>query len=56
MDTILLTLDEWLDEFYSNACCADSFTAARNLCGCGGSASLPSGVSRIIREAVEDRR
>lgn len=49
----LLTLDEWIEEFEANACCPDRWTAARMLCGCGGSAELPSGVSRLIREAFE---
>lgn len=48
----LMTLAEWLDEFHANACCPDSVTAARRLCGCGGSAQIPSGVSRVIVDAL----
>lgn len=43
-----LTAEEWWREFHANACCPDSITAARTFCGCGGSAQLPSGVSRLL--------
>lgn len=43
-----LTADEWRDEFFANACCPDAVTAARMLCGCGGSARIPTGVSRLL--------
>lgn len=36
-----LTYEQWWAEWRSNACCPDSVTAARRLCGCGGSARLP---------------
>lgn len=51
-----LSLGEWIAEFESNACCSDYPTAARRMCGCGGSAQLPQGVSRIIRSYYDDLR
>ncbi|AYB70638.1 hypothetical protein SEA_SERENDIPITOUS_97 [Mycobacterium phage Serendipitous] len=35
-----LTWAEWWAEFDANACCPDKHTAARRLCGCGGSAAF----------------
>lgn len=49
-----MTLYEWVDEFNANACCSSSHEAARNMCGCGGSAELPYGVSRVIKQYFED--
>lgn len=43
-----LTWAEWWAEFDSNACCPDAIYAARTLCGCGGSARIPSGISRLL--------
>ena len=43
-----LTAEEWWAEFNANACCPDSIVAARRLCGCGGSARIPSGISRLL--------
>lgn len=43
-----LPADEWWAEFRSNACCPDATTAARRLCGCGGSARIPTGISRLL--------
>ncbi len=48
-----LPFDEWWDEFNANACCPDAVTAARRLCGCGGSASLPYGISRLLTPESE---
>lgn len=42
------TYEEWWDEFNANACCPDATTAARRLCGCGGSAAVPFGISRLL--------
>ena len=35
-----LTWAEWWAEFDANACCDSAHTAARRLCGCGGSAAF----------------
>lgn len=43
-----MTFAEWWAEFNSNACCPDPIYAARTLCGCGGSARIPSGISRLL--------
>lgn len=43
-----LTADEWWAEHRANACCPDPATAARTLCGCGGSAAVPSTISRAL--------
>lgn len=43
-----MTYQEWWDEFHANACCPDASTAARTLCGCGGSAQIPTGISRLL--------
>lgn len=43
-----MTYEEWWDEFHANACCPDPSTAARRLCGCGGSAAIPSNISRLL--------
>ena len=43
-----MTYEEWWAEFNANACCPDSIIAARRLCGCGGSAELPRGISRLL--------
>lgn len=43
-----LTADEWWAEFNANRCCPDPVTAARRLCGCGGSDHVPSGISRLL--------
>lgn len=43
-----MTYEEWWDEFRANACCPDPITAARRLCGCGGSAAVPNGISRLL--------
>ncbi|AGT12997.1 hypothetical protein KAYACHO_93 [Mycobacterium phage KayaCho] len=48
-----LTWSEWWDEFHANACCPDAIYAARTLCGCGGSAQVPSGVSRLLTGGPE---
>ena len=40
--TDALTYDEWWAEWGSNACCPDSVTAARRLCGCRGSGADPT--------------
>ena len=45
-----LTAEEWWAEFHANACCANRSIAAARLCGCGGSAQLPSGISRMLFE------
>ena len=42
------TAEEWWDEFYANACCPNSSVAAARLCGCGGSAGVPTGISRLL--------
>lgn len=44
-----MTYEEWWAEWESNACCPDSVTAARRLCGCGGSAQVPFGISRLLK-------
>ncbi|QHB37304.1 hypothetical protein I5G58_gp002 [Mycobacterium phage BirdsNest] len=49
-----LTAEEWWDEFNSNACCPDSIVAARRLCGCGGSAAIPAGISRLLLRDPEE--
>lgn len=43
-----LTAEEWWAEFRANACCPSASYAARTLCGCGGSAQIPSGISRLL--------
>jgi len=43
-----LTAEQWWAEFQANACCPSRIVAARRLCGCGGSAALPVGVSRLL--------
>lgn len=43
-----LTFAEWWENFHANACCPDSIYAARTFCGCGGSAQIPSGISRLL--------
>ena len=45
-----MTYEEWWAEWESNACCPDSVTAARRLCGCGGSGRelRPGEVSRLL--------
>lgn len=43
-----MTFDEWWEEFNANACCPDAVTAAQRLCGCGGSAAVPAGISRLL--------
>lgn len=48
-----LTLEEWWAEFNSNACCPDSIIAARTFCGCGGSAQIPTGISRLLNNPTE---
>ncbi len=48
-----MTYEEWWAEFNSNACCPDAHTAALRMCGCGGSAALPSGISRLLTGEVE---
>ena len=35
-----LTFTEWWAEFDANACCDSPHTAARRVCGCGGSAAF----------------
>jgi hypothetical protein len=46
-------MDEFdLDEFFANACCPDSLSAARSWCDCGGSAQLPSWVRRTREEVM----
>lgn len=52
-DDDLMDYDEWWAEFSANACCPDSITAARLLCGCRGSGSLPSEVSRLLAPEEE---
>ncbi|QHB37838.1 hypothetical protein I5G63_gp098 [Mycobacterium phage Imvubu] len=43
-----MTREEWWDEFHANACCPSPEYAARTLCGCGGSARIPTGISRLL--------
>lgn len=43
-----LTYEEWWAEFDANACCPNPQYAARTLCGCGGSAAIPTGISRLL--------
>lgn len=43
-----MTYEEWWAEFNANACCPDAATAAHRLCGCGGSAAVPAGISRLL--------
>lgn len=52
-DDDLMTYDEWWSEFDANACCADNLVAARNWCACGGSARIPSGISRLLFDPEE---
>jgi len=49
-----MTAEEWWDEFIENACCPDWITAANRLCGCGGSGSVPSTISRLLRQRYEE--
>lgn len=52
-----LTSEEWLAEFFANACCRDASTAARRLCGCGGSGSeshIPAYIKRELDELRAD--
>lgn len=48
-----LTFEEWWAEWHSNACCPDSVTAARRLCGCGGSGAAPDDISRLLKGEQE---
>lgn len=48
-----MTYDEWWSEFRANECCPDAIVAARRLCGCGGSASVPSNISRLLLSESE---
>ena len=43
-----LPAGEWWAEFDANACCPDAPTAAARFCGCGGSAQIPTGISRLL--------
>lgn len=43
-----LTAEEWWAEHRATACCPDPGTAARTMCGCGGSAAVPPGISRAL--------
>ena len=43
-----LTREEWWAEWASNACCPSSWVAAQRLCGCGGSAAAPTGISHLL--------
>jgi hypothetical protein len=47
-DEDTMTAQQWWDEFKANACCPDAVTAARRFCGCGGSAQVPTGISRLL--------
>jgi hypothetical protein len=51
-DDETMTAAEWWAEFYANACCPDRITAARNDCACGGSAQVPSTISRLLTREV----
>lgn len=47
-DAEALTATQWWDRFEANSCCSDRVVAARNFCGCGGSAAEPTGISRLL--------
>ena len=47
-DGELVTAEEWWEHFRAESCCASPGAAAARLCGCGGSAQLPSGISRLL--------
>lgn len=49
-----LTAEEWRAEFESNACCPNSSVAAARFCGCGGSAEIPTGISRLLTHNHEE--
>ena len=49
-EDLLLTAEEWWEDYAANACCPDQSTAAALLCGCRGSGEVPSGISRLLRE------
>jgi len=46
--TDTMTFEEWWAEFDANACCPSPSVAAQRLCGCGGSAAVPSTISRLL--------
>jgi len=43
-----LTREQWWTEYDANRCCPDAATAARRLCGCGGSDRAPVGISCLL--------
>lgn len=43
-----MTAEQWWAEFHANACCPTREHAARTMCGCGGSAAIPTGISRLL--------
>jgi hypothetical protein len=53
-DDYLMTAEEWWAEFFDNACCPTPSIAAARMCGCRGSAELPSGISRLLTAHLED--
>lgn len=50
-----MTVAEELQDFYDNACCANSSVARNSFCGCGGSGD-PSNLSHAAQRALQDRR
>jgi len=48
-DDDLMTYEEWWSEFNANACCK----FRNSYCACGGSAQIPSGLSRFLHNDEE---
>lgn len=46
----LLTFEQWWREWEDHKCCPSSSYAILTDCGCGGSGSLPEGMSRLLLE------
>jgi hypothetical protein len=47
-DDELATAEEWWEHHRAEACCGSPREAASRLCACGGSAAVPSGISRLL--------